>query len=302
MMAPSVARDNWRIEAAALDWVRQNFEHFKPQTHSDPKRVGFVTKAAAELAMICGLATTTELGTRATPYRELAGRVWEDIFRNDAVQDYLILSPGDVPSLGFYGSMRQCGFEDLRYREQIVRILDSGYPRAIERPPSSELDFVFSLRLAGFDAPDMEGVYRRSMLAHHPPPHALTTNDVYTITHAIFFSTDFGRSNPGFFTSADRHNFTTAHPRLTGYYLRSNDWDLTSELLITLCATGTRSQIVPTAWEILSGAQNPDGSYMGPSNGKPAADLSSDPEWIAFRDNYHTTLAVLLALVTAPPD
>lgn len=289
------------IEAGTLDWVRHSFERFKPQSQADPKRVGFVIKAAAELAVICGLAATANPGTRTSEYRDLARRVWEEIFRDEAVQDYLLSNPGEVPSLGFYGSMRQCGFEDLWYRGQIRRILDSGYLTAVERPPSSELDFVFSLRLAGFGAPGMAEIYSRSMLAHHPPPRALTTDDVYTITHAVFFATEFGRVRPAFFTDADRRYFAMALPYLTGYYVRSMDWDLTAELLIALHATGTRSRVSSVGWQFVSRGQNPDGSYPGPSNGKPTAQAQSDPDWVAFRDDYHTTLAVLLALQTAPP-
>lgn len=299
---PDVRRDKRHIENAALEWVGTNFDKFKPQAHPDPKHIGFVTKAAAELGMICGLAATSALGTRTIPYRELAKRLWDEVFQQEGVQDYLLRNTGDVPSLGFYASMRQCGFEDRRYREQIARIIRSGYLAAIERPPSSELDFLFSLRLAGFDAPETEAVYRRSMLAHHPPPHLLSTDDVYTMTHVVFFTTEFGRTTPTFFTDADRHYFASAFPRLTGYFLRSNDWDLTAELLISLHATHTQTPVVAAAWDILGDAQNPDGSYDGPSDGKPTADPASDPDWVAFRDNYHTTLAVLLALLTIPSD
>lgn len=295
------AGDIRRIEAASLEWVDQNFGHFKPQLSADAKRVGFVTKAAAELAVVCAVASTAAPGTSGAPYRRLARRIWEEIFRDDAVQDHMLASPAEVPSLGFYGSMRQCGFDDLRYRDELLQLLASGYLAAIERPPSSELDFLYSLRVAGFDASAPDTVYRRSMLAHHPSPSTLTTEDVYTMTHAIFFTTDFGRCTPAFFSSADREYFASALPLLTGYYLRIKDWDLTAELLIALSATGVRPPVFSVGWEILSQAQNTDGSYSGPTEGRPADQTPSDLEWIAFRNDYHTTLAVLLALLTAAP-
>lgn len=300
MDAVSIVSSVDLVESRALDWIESSFRFFDPLTHVSPKRTVFAMKGAAEVAMLCSLALRQ---ARRPRYAALAERIF-GIFRNEAVQEHLIRNPASVPSLGLYASLRLCGFEDLRYRARIEALLHSGYLEATERSPSSELDYVHSLHHAGFPVPEVANVYRRTLTGHHPPLDPLTNEDVYTITHTIFFTTDFGRIDPPFFSGDDRRWFRLALPRLTAFYLRRADWDLSAELLITLGATGTTD--VPEfvrGWELLLKVQNEDGSYDGPVDklkdvGAPAV----EPEWAVFRDNYHTTLAVLLAIVTAPPE
>jgi hypothetical protein len=155
---------------------------------------------------------------------------------------------------------------------------------------------------AGFDAPDLAAVWRRTMLAQHPPVSDVTTDDAYTITHALFFTTDFARHTPPFFAAADERWFAAALPRLAGYWLRAGDWDLGAELLIALHAARVDAPVFATGWKLLLAAQREDGSYGGPLDAEHAKESEAhrEREWVAFRDNYHTTLAVLLALVTAP--
>jgi len=298
--AVGIVNDLELVESRALDWIESSLGFFDPLTHVSPKRTVFVMKGAAEVALLCSLA----LRDRRRPrYAALAEHIF-GIFRNEAVQEHLIRNPASVPSLGFYATLRLCGFEDLRYRSRLEALLRSGYLDATERAPSTELDFIHSRQQAGFPAPDTADVYRRTLTGHHPPLDPLTNDDVYTITHTIFFTTDFGRIDPPFFSDDDRRWFRFALPRLTAFYLRRADWDLSAELLITLAATGTTD--VPEfvrGWELLLKVQNEDGSYDGPVdklkevNAAPAV----EPEWAIFRDNYHTTLAVLLAIVTSPP-
>lgn len=299
MDAVSIVNDVELVESRALDWIESSLHLFDPMTHASTKRTVFVMKGAAEVALLCSLALRR---ARRPRYTALAERIF-GIFRNEAVQEHLIGNPASVPSLGFYATLRQCGFEDLRYRARLEALLRSGYLEATERAPSSELDFIHSLHQAGFPSTGAADVYRRTLTGHHPPLDPLTNDDVYTITHTIFFTTDFGAIDPPFFTDEDRRWFRFALPRLTAFYLRRADWDLSAELLITLGATGITD--VPEfvrGWELLLKVQNEDGSYDGPVDKLKEVNSSAvEPEWAVFRDNYHTTLAVLLAIVTVPP-
>jgi hypothetical protein len=290
-----------RIESAALEWVSRRFEQFRPTSHASAKRIAYVTKAAAELAMICAVAR--KHARSSALYRQLAERVWEDIFRVETLQDYMLSNPDQVPCIGFYASLRSCGFEDHAYRRRLTTILKSGYLNAVERTPSTELDFAYSLAEADFVYRDMGKIYRRSMLGQHPLTYALTKADLYTITHSIFFTTDFGRRDPPFFTTDDRGYFASALPRLTGYSIRVGDWDLGAELLIALAAVRVDTPVVVAAWKMLMAAQKDDGSFNGPLDAEQASESAANPdrEWVTFRDDYHTTLAVLLAIVCAPP-
>lgn len=281
------------VEARALDWVERNFALFNPVEHGDARRAMYVIKAAAELSLVCTLGN----GDR---YRELAQRIFTTVFRNDAVQRYLLDHLGDVPAIGFYASMRQCGFEDESFRARLQLRLDRGHGEATERTPTSELDYVHSLMLAGFESDhSVAAMFRRTLLSRHPPLRPLTNDDVYALTHAMFFATDFGRVDPTFFTRGDRDYIATAFPQLLAYYVWRQNWDLAAELLLSLDYAGTATrEVFAEEWRLLIAAQNEDGSYDGPLDDvvsiKP--DTPDAEEWVAFRNNYHTTLAVLLAI------
>jgi hypothetical protein len=293
-----------RLEDRALGWVANNFDLFNPLAHNSPKRAAYVVKATAELAMLSGLAKTSRQTKRRDVYAKLAQRVWLEIFRQDSVQDFLLTRPAELPALTLYASLCQCGFKDPHYRKRLLAMLRSGYLGSAERVPTNLIEFYHSLRLARIPGgPNVAANYRRSLLGKHPPLYPLTNDDVYTITHALFFTTDFARKRPAYFSNADYRYFRSALPRLTAYYLRRQNWDLTAELLITLRAAAlTSTPEFIYGWRLLVRAQNDDGSFDGPvDESRPTPEPHGEGQWNAFRDNYHTTLAVLLALVTAHP-
>jgi len=282
-------------EERALGWVERYFELFNPVAHGDARRAMYVIKAAAELSLVCSLAAGDDR------YRNLAQRIFATIFSDDRVQRYLLDNLGGVPAIGFYASMRQCGLDDSRFRARLEQRLQRGHGEATERTPTAELDYAHSLILAGFETQaSVPELFRWTLLSRHPPLHPLTNDDVYALTHAMFFATDFGRvEDPPFFTTADRSYIAAAFPRLLAYYVWRQNWDLAAELLLSIDYTDVRScDVFAEEWRLLIAAQNDDGSYDGPLDGvileKP--DTPDAEEWTAFRNNYHTTLAVLLAI------
>jgi len=70
-----------------------------------------------------------------------------------------------------------------------------------------------------------------------------------------------------------------------------------------------KTQNFRNQWNLLLTSQNEDGSFTGPAreesteygafpqeNPQGTHGSKTDDEWVLFRDNYHTTLVVLLAL------
>ena len=287
------------VEARAQEWAARSFDHFHPLFHRNPKRSIFAIKAAAELALVCGIAATRETRAAGTSYAALAERLYREVFLDEGVQEYLLSNIAAVPTIGLYGSLRQCGYDDLRFRGRLQRLTESGYPAAVERTPASELDLIHSSRLAGFPCPlDAGEVYARTLLRRRPPLQLLANDDVYGITHTVFFLTDFGREMPAVLRP-DLDYLAEAVPRLLDFYLWKQNWDLAAELLLILkCAGLQAADSFAEGWALLLAAQNDDGSYDGPVDEEPQR-ADEDTTWAQFRDRYHTTLAVLLAIASA---
>ena len=303
-------------ESRALNWVRQHLHYFNPLLHANARRFNFALKAVAELAILCDVAISHSRDAATTEaYRNLASYLWSEVFCQAALQDHLLTGEVGLLTAGIYGSLRQCGYEDHEYRLGLSRLLQEGYISAVERLPHRELDYIYSLWRAGFPSSEnlIKDAYRRTLLARHPRLYPLTTDDVYGITHVIFFVTGFGLMEPSCFTLDDLNYFRLALPRLLQFYLRKGNWDLASELLITIQDTKVQADpVYDDAWFVLSSSQHDNGSYSASAAGNneeaseerddddndtngPTEFSSSMPDWATFRDNYHTTLLMLTA-------
>jgi hypothetical protein len=305
-------------ESSALKWICEHQHYFNPLVYSNGRRFNLALKAMAELAILCDLAIAHNRDTAtAKIYRELASYLWSDAFCHEALQDHLLTEEIGLLTVGIYGSLRQCGYEDRGYRIRLIRLLQEGYISAAERVPHRELDYIYSLWRAGFPSSEdlIQSTYRRTLLAQHPKPSPLTTEDVYGITHVIFFLTGFGLIKPACFNGEDLKYFDLVFPRLLQFYLRKGNWDLSSEMLICLQHTNLRFHpVYEDAWAVLLSQQQADGTFPDsiPANDKetgeesdnkaaePPAGSVSMADWAVFRDNYHTTLLMLTACLALP--
>jgi hypothetical protein len=304
------------VESKALSWIMDRKQLFNPLSHVDIQRIKQAIKASAELALVCALADDNNSRSHPSGYRELALFLWHEIFQQEALQEYLLDNPGGLPTFSLYASLRQAGFEDESYRIRLKRILSEGYMQAMEAPPSGHMDFFHSLIASDLSVDEaklrLDEMYGSSLLAQHPSLFPLGKADVYTITHTLFFSTDFGRNSLHRFSDEDAGYLERALPRLLDFYLRRQNWDLSAELLIGMFVSDlSKLPAYRNGWHLLLSAQNTDGSFTGPDleeihgcspSTLPDATSKQDAGWTLFRDNYHTTLAVLMALQTCRSD
>jgi hypothetical protein len=75
-------------------------------------------------------------------------------------------------------------------------------------------------------------------------------------------------------------------------------------LVISVAATKVNEPVVEAAWKLLFAAQKEDGSFNGPLDPEQAKESAANPDqdWVTFREDYHATLAALLAVICAPPE
>lgn len=294
------------LEQRSLAWVVERQRYFNPLLYTENLKIDLALKASAELALVCADARADRASELPPQYQQLASYVWTEVFSADAVRDHLLTTELGLLTFGFYASLRHCGYRDERYERELQTLLDDGYVSAAERVPTRELDFLHSLQKLALlsDRNLPRQVYERCLIAKHPSLYPLTTDDVYALTHAIFFMTDFGRI-PGWWSTADLEYLRGALPRLSEYYLRKGNWDVVAELLICLSATGlSEAPIYGQSLALLCAAQQEDGSIPGPTREQrgrqwaatTANDDDANAEWRVFHDNYHTTLVALMAV------
>ena len=309
-----IASASREAEQKALGWLAARLDHFNPFRAPDAAILNKTIKPLAELALTCEIAADSAGGDRLLPYVDLARFIWDEVFTDEAFRENLLERAEGGYAFSIYASMRRCGFEHPPHRQRLQEKVDEGYALGCEQLPFVKLNLLHHLKTARFQwtEPSFAMVYSTSLLASHPNLYRINVLDAYAITHVLFFLTDFGRAETQCLSDADRSYLRDALPRLTEYYVRRRDWDLSGELLVCLKAAGlTDLPIYRDAWLLLLASQNEDGSFSGPDRpirdngefetGSGVATAAYDHERNYFWRNYHTTLVALLSILVASP-
>ena len=109
--------------------------------------------------------------------------------------------------------------------------LDSPYVESVERTPFRLLDRVWVLGLAGRGSPDASIALRLSTASRRTHPLYMEREDVYAITHAVMYATDFGRVAPPRLLLAEQ--LWRSVDACLAWCLAARDFDLVAELLLT---------------------------------------------------------------------
>jgi hypothetical protein len=121
----------------------------------------------------------------------------------------------------------------------------------------------------------------------------------YSITHTIFYMTDFGRRGD-LLTAADLDRATSILESLLVHYWRLGHYDLLGELLVSCdCLRARRVGIYADAAAAFRRANRQDGSVPAerrPEQAAPDSDDRSNATSMSFDFCYHTTLIAALHL------
>jgi hypothetical protein len=145
-------------------------------------------------------------------------------------------------------------------------------------------------------------VFPLTLLAGAPNAVELKDDDVYAVTHALFYVTDFGMCAaewPSTFDVADAAGLVAT---LTRRSQSLGNADLTAELIASsLCLGVVASPEMDSAWRFLQNAQQPDGRIEGPAGfvDEARAEELGGPAYRDWITSYHTTMVVALAALMA---
>lgn len=173
-----------------------------------------------------------------------------------------------------------------------------GYPDASETLPYKVLDRKYFLWKSGWlkREPAWQYLCRHTRLARARKVHYFDDLSAYSVTHTIFYLTDFGHCALGV-TDNEQSRIRDLVECLLVHYWRTGHWDLVGELLISLECLGNVNSIIyaggtnafQSAW-LDNGAIPPVAGKRepGPSTASPTGP-PDDPQSL-FRLYYHTTL------------
>jgi hypothetical protein len=283
------------VATNSIRWIHSNLEHFNPFVPSTiPEDLRH--KAFAELVLLCLILRRHERFASLSEIRDImafASRLHTNPFFeasigrwNDALVPVLILAV----ALEAYG----LGANTER-RKMIERVIRDSNVCIIERVPFRQLELRHILDLGGFAhrLPSYRDLWSRTLLANKPNIALLSDDDVYSITHVLFYLSDFSAQKIEFLLPSEIDGIHHLISHLLGVFIRRRNWDLTAELLAAERCLARISRRSIIGWRHLVQAQFGDGRMEGPQMEKLDADVG-DPEKI-FSACYHTTLVSALA-------
>ncbi|RBW68286.1 DUF6895 family protein [Bacillus taeanensis] len=201
-----------------------------------------------------------------------------------------------------YLMLRASGYRLLYYEETLEYLSRFGYLYTMEADSELIMEQAFVYWKANYcQEPNWLKLYRRTLLGNKSSPISLTEDDAYSVTHTLFYITDFGNQSFSWLLD-DRERISAVVEYLLLHYLQVGNWDLVGELLINLNSLGKcSSPIYREAARAFQNAWRNDGAIPYGRMIKTKLDMLQGKigaEEI-FRICYHTTLIGILYCATA---
>jgi hypothetical protein len=272
-----------------LDWLTTHLPHFLPTDLSEPEHL----QSIGELSLLYGLThswSTPSTAHKLDPIVEFLA----DFLSDPCVVQYARKLPAHYnPYFVTYLPFRMSDRRLAGFEEALSAVRRIGYPRAIETTPYRQLEIEYLLWKAGLRRrpPSWGYAYRATVLHRCRNPIYLTMWDAYSITHTLFYLTDFAGPACVVPSSVLGKAPLFIETLLIHYWRRSN-WDLVGELLLNLIALDRfRTPLFIAAATALMSAWCGDGALPGPGSD---ADQGAPDDHHFFMHCYHTTLVGVL--------
>lgn len=273
---------------SSAEWITRHLDLFAPSDAKVPEQM----KAATELAMFYGYTAAwwrPEIQGQLVAMREFL----INLFADPTLAHWMRRLPCHyVHYATGYLALRVAGERLPAFEEAISRARRSGYPRAIEKTPYSEMASQYSHWKAGLRAkpPTFGAFFRGTTLMRCRNPVYISTPEAYSITHTLFYATDIAGPCPNMLAE-DRRRAVDIVETLLIHYWRKNDLDLTGELLLNLVALDQwTTTLFEDAFTALLTAQREDGAVPGPQF---STNCSQPNRGETFDGCYHTTLVAM---------
>ena len=299
------AREDARnlVVRRASGWLRRRLGNFdlprEQESWCEARRT-----ALAELALVC--LVLRRLPSAASRYGwliEPATRLLIGAFRRKEVHSFLAEGPvgAFAGHLLIWLALPRQTAENVVSRPELEALLELRNVTRVERTPMRALELRYLLDLAGLqhDLGSWRELYRRTLAATRPVTASLEPSDIYSITHTVFYVTDFGRAPARALSRAERLRLIRMTEPLQERMIQARHWDLVAELILTRsCLAGGETRADHVAWEALARAQAEEGHFLSAETRRAlerGCSSSRARREILFLAGYHTCLVVILA-------
>ena len=289
--------------ARTLDWHLKHIENYQPyfpapHYREDKDTLAWRSKPLCELIYLVlilhrlGLASPEFIALEQRTLRAAREFEWEALMAEDPsssvcvamAMDLLDLHAVPIPGL----------------RAQFLRARASGYFHSVLRIPFRDMDYHYMMSkvVSDGDRGALDAGFALTAFGLGKNPCSYTVNDIYSLTHALFYLTDMGAIELDPLTSgvADGRLRRTLMV-LVAMLLRGDNNDVLGELLICvricrLSLNGFEQRLCTAAMAKILAGMAPDGCVPSSTRSIERAACGS----AKFLEVYHTTLVASILL------
>jgi hypothetical protein len=183
------------------------------------------------------------------------------------------------------------------------RLINDNNVTSVEKIPFRVLELRYFTELAGFkhNLPSEEDIFGQTYLGRilEGPFNVVSIMepDVYSITHTIFYLTDYGLKPSKQLSGTKKETALQIIDVLIGMTIPTLNWDLVGELILSSrCLQRHDSFWVKVAWDALMANQASNGAIAGPGCLLAEQQQASPRDTFRdFRQCYHQTLVATMA-------
>ena len=256
-------------------------------------------KPVAELALACDLMRHTKSVSRFSSEagalsNSILEHCWKELERGEVLRRLLTRSLDLYSLITVYPPFRRAGLRNKALECVIATLSSSSGILALEFPAWRLLDFAVALQMLGMHSPwEPKRIFAHTWLGKRPWPWLLSDNAAYSLTHTVFYATDFGRTPTGL-SEHTRTYLTRWCAVWCDYYVQVKNFDLLCELIMVTHCIG---KCAPSrAVRHLSNAQKSNGAVPVPAVlATMLARTGVGRSNSRFLQTYHTTLVALMA-------
>lgn len=297
-MTGAAFRTAAQVAEGGLRWLEDNLEWFDPARWERflPKR-RFRPAPLLELLILLRCLRRGPHAERAERIATVAHRLAASVCADaDFLDELHRVGPTFAHHAHLVALLTDAGHAPEQARILVQAVLDTGTGElfAADRPPLSRLELRYVLDLGGFAAPQGHSV-RNSVPTTREGPLFFADDEVYALTHVLFYLTDFG-ARP--VSEQDRRDAARTVVALLGACLAREDLDLAGELLLCADALGARAHgLVEHGWLRIAARRRTDGSVPGPLHDPAVLSRLAGERRAAyvFGTCFHTTMVAVMA-------
>jgi hypothetical protein len=279
-----------------LDWIAENLQEFAISSRfalSAPnlKDKFALLKPLSELALTIWLVRRCEIHHEISDY--LARWIWEQT-QEGKILTHLLLARNDfLPCCSLYAPLFQLGYRAQHLDKVIEYLSATDMAKALPLSPWSALALSYNLRLLNITSEQprhFDNLYIESL----PEPWIISGEIGYSITHEVFYLTDFGFSSISDKTVNEYLNVWL--PYWAQVFHEQADYDLTGEFAMAWRCIQPKSLDTPNCLNAILLAQSNSGFVQGPEGaGSSLYQRDDSAGRREFLGRYHTTLVATMA-------